>query len=114
MQAAALKYDTYNDNKYTSGQNAKFLAALYRKYTLKVAGGNEYNRYPNINIDKSMFVPVEIMDDEKSNKSKPSTDDFKTNLKIGIMRSLYAKQLITEKQMDKAILKLKQEVYAKC
>ena len=72
---------------------------------------NGYNRYPNIHIDKPIFVSAEIMDDETPNKRIDSSYSFTTNVKIGIIKDLHAKQLITEMQMDKAILKLKQEVH---
>ena len=54
------------------------------------------------------------MEKKISIKSSPTSDDFIINLKTGIFKDLYTKQLITQKQLERAIAILNQKETAKC
>jgi len=105
MSASAVKYGTHG----VSGNNAKILMSFYHKFGANRSVSNKYNRYPNIDKSKSMFVPVTTMENEIAIKRNPTNNEFTINLKTGIIKELYTKQLITQKQMERAIILLNQK-----
>ena len=111
---SALKQELYDECADISLKKTKILAPVNPKHALKIESGNEYKHYPNIDINRPTFISVVVMDNENPNESKTQNDNFIKHLKIGIIKDLYAKQLITENQMDKAVAMLNQKESAKC